>query len=62
MYQTDSKEKICLNCRYWQSNAELIIQAQTDMCTRGMGHTGAYDTCSMFLADAGKKDLNIYFK
>ena len=56
-------DRVCLNCKHWQTNVQLFGPAQGVKCTHGMGQTDPNDSCSMFEPNMSvdNQDLNRYF-
>lgn len=56
-------DRVCLNCKFWQTNVQLRGPAQGVLCIKGMGQTNPNDSCSMFSPNTSvdNQDLNRYF-
>ena len=50
-------DRVCLNCKYWQSNTQLNGPAQGVICRMGNGHTSPNDTCSQFAPNSSFDSL-----
>ena len=45
-------DRVCLNCKYWQTQTQLNGSAQGVVCSLGNGRTGPTDTCSQFMPNS----------
>lgn len=47
-----NQDRVCLNCKYWQSNTQLYGSAQGVICRLGNGHTNPNDSCPQFMPNS----------
>lgn len=50
-------DRVCLNCKYWQTNIQLNGQSQGVTCRLGNGPTNPNDTCHRFVPESSFDSL-----
>lgn len=50
-------DKVCLNCRYWQTNTQLTGAANGVICIKNNRNTAPNDSCALFSANLSADSL-----